>query len=58
MEINHVRDKEKTQQKLSYKLFKEEDGYDLFMYISPFPTLIQFKEFIGEIQYCVTVVGR
>ena len=26
------------------------------LYISPFPTLIQLIDFIGDIQYCVTVV--
>ena len=38
--LNHVTEKEKPRCKLSYKLFKEQDGYDPLLDISPFITLI------------------
>ena len=37
---------------------KEEDGYDPSIEISPYPTLILLKYFLGDIQHCVTVVGK
>ena len=56
--MNHVREKVKIQCKLSYKLFKEEDGYYPLLDIYQFPTSIQLKYFLGGIQHCVTVVGK
>ena len=56
--LNHVTEKEKPRCKLSYKLFKEQDGYDPLLDISTFSTLIQLKEFIDGVQHCVTVVGK
>ena len=44
--------------KISYKLFKEEYGYYPLLDISPFPTSIQLKYFLGGIHHCVTVVGK
>ena len=40
--------------KLSYKLFVEEYGYSQFLGISPFPSLMQWSDFICGIQNCVT----
>ena len=39
-------------------MFQEQDLYDQFLDIYPFPTLVKLKYFIGGIQYFVTVVGR
>ena len=41
-----------------YKLFKEEDGYEPLLEISPYSKLIQLKYFLGGISHCVTVVGK
>ena len=56
--LNHLRKKGKPRCKLSYKLSKEEDGYDTLLDISMHPKLIQLKDFIGGIHHCVTVVGK
>ena len=56
--MNRVREKVKPQRKISYKVFKEEDGCDKFRGISPFPTIIQLKDFLGGNHHCVTVVGN
>ena len=56
--MTRVREKVKPPCKLLYKVFKEEDGYDPFIDISPFPTLIQLKDFLGGVYHCVTVVGK
>ena len=56
--MNRVREKVKPRRKLLYKLFKEQNGYDLLIVIYQFPTLIQLKEFLGGIQDFVTVVGK
>ena len=56
--MKRVREKVKPRCKLSYKLFKEQDGHDPLFGISPFPTLNQLKDFLGGIQHCVTVVGK
>ena len=58
MEMNHVREKDKPKCKIPYKVFKEKYGYDPLIEISPFPKPIQLKEFLGDIQQCVTVVGK
>ena len=42
----------------SYKEFEEKYGYDPFIKISTFPTLIKLTEFIDGIQHCVTDVGE
>ena len=41
--LNCVREKVKPKHKLSYKVLKEEDGYDPLIDISPYPKLIQLK---------------
>ena len=56
--LNYVRDKGKPRCKLSYKLLKEEDGHDQLIEMSPYPTFIQLKYFLGGIHHCVTVVGE
>ena len=56
--MNCVIEKGKPQCKITYKIFKETDGYDPLFGISPFPTLIQLAEYLGDIQHCVTVVGK
>ena len=53
-----MRYKGKQQWKLSYKVFEEQDGYDLLFDIYLFPTSIQLKSFLGGIQHCVTVFAR
>ena len=58
MALNYVRDKGKPQCKLSYKLLKEEYGYDTLVEIYPYPTLVQLKYFLGGIHHCVTVGGK
>ena len=58
MELNHVIEKGKPQLNLSYKVLKEKCGYDPFLGISPYPTLVQLKYFLGGIQHCVTIVGK
>ena len=45
--LNHVRDNGKPRYKLSYKLLKEKDEYYPLLYISPYPTLIQVKDYLG-----------
>ena len=57
VEKNHLIDKGKTRCKLSYKLFKEEYGYDTLLDISTYPTFIKLKDFPGGIHHCVTVLG-
>ena len=56
--LNRVREKGKPQWKISYKVLKEEEGYDKFLDISTYPTLIQLKYFLGRIYHCVTVIGK
>ena len=56
--MNHVIYKGNPQFKLSYNIFKGKYRYDTLIEISPFPTLIQLKEFLGGIHHCVTVVGK
>ena len=58
MAINCVIDKGKTQCKLSYKLFEEEYGYDPFLDIYTYPTLIHLKDFLGGIHHCVAVIVK
>ena len=58
MALNHLIEKENPWCKHSYKLFKEEDVYDTFLDISPYPTLIQFNDYIDGIHVCVTVVSE
>ena len=55
--MNNVRDKVKQRNKISYKLFKEQYVYDTLLDIPPFPTLIQFTDFIGGIKTFVIFVG-
>ena len=56
--LNYVTEKKKLRCKLSYKLSKEEYGYDPLLYIPPYPTCIQFKHFLDGIHHCVTVLGK
>ena len=58
MAINHVREKVKSLCKILYTLFKEDIGYYPFIDISPFPTLIQLKDFLCGIHHFVTVFGK
>ena len=55
--LNHVREKVKPRCKLLYKLFKEENVYDILLEVSPYPILIQLKYFLVRIDNCITVVG-
>ena len=55
---NFAREKGKPRCKLSYKLLKEEDGHDQLIEMSPYPTFIQLKYFLGGIHHCVTVFGK
>ena len=36
----------------------KEDGYHVFIEVSPYPTLIQLKHSLRGIHHCVTVVGE
>ena len=54
--MNSVRDKGKPRCKISYKVFKEEYGYDPFLAISPLKKN-QLKDFTGGIHHCVAVFG-
>ena len=56
--INNVRDHGKPQCKFKYKVFEEQDGYDMLLENSPFLALIRLKDFLGGIQHCVTVGGK
>ena len=58
VELDHVRENGKPHCKLSYKVFKEEYGYDTLLEISPYTALIQLKYFLGGIRHCVTVVCK
>ena len=56
--LNHVRDKGIPRCKISYKLLKEEYGYDPLLEIYTYPTLIPLKDYFDRIQHCVTVVSK
>ena len=56
--LNNVKDKGKSQYKLSYKVLKEEYGYYPYLDIYPYPTLNQLKYYLGGIHHCLKVVGR
>ena len=56
--LNHVIDKGKPQCKLSYKILKEKYGYDHWLDIYPYLTLIQLKYYIDGIHDCVTVIDK
>ena len=56
--LNNARKKVKQRCKLSYKILKEEYGYNILLGISPYPSLIKLKYILGKIHYCVTVVGK
>ena len=56
--LNRVRDKEKPRCKLLYKVLKEEYGYDTLLDISPYPTMILLKEFLGGIHHFFSVVVK
>ena len=53
-----VREKVKPGCELSYKLFHEEYGYDIWIDIYTFTTLIQLRNFLGGIHHCVTFFGK
>ena len=53
-----MREKDKPQWKLSYKLLKEQYVYNPLLGIYPFPTWIQLKDSLCGIQPCVTVIGN
>ena len=57
MASNNIREKGKLWYKLSYKVLKEENRYDLLFDISPYLTFIKLKYFLGWIHHCVLVVG-
>ena len=44
--------------KISYKVMKEEYGYDTFLVIYSIKTLIQLKDFLSGIHQCVTFFGK
>ena len=56
--LNCVQKKVKPRYKISYELFKEEDGNYPLIDIYPYPTLIQLKYFLVGIHHCVTVFGK
>ena len=58
LEQVHVIEKSKPRCKLSYAVFKEQDGYDPCLYINLCPTYIWLKEFLDGIQNFVIVVGK
>ena len=56
--LSYVKEKKKPQWNFSKKVFNEKDGYDPFIDISTFPTVIKLEYFLGGIHHCVTVVGK
>ena len=56
--LNHAVGKRKPQYKIFYNILKKGDGYDPLLDISPYPTFIQLKYFLGGIHHCVAVVGK
>ena len=56
MALNFVREKEKPRRKLSYKIFKELDGYTPLLDISQFVTLLKLAHFHAGTKNCVVVV--
>ena len=58
MALNNVRENRKPRCKISYKVLKEEHGYEPLLEIFPYPTLIQLKDFLGGVHHCVSVVGK
>ena len=58
MALNSVIEKVKQLRKISYKLLKEEDGYNLLIDIYSYPTLVQLKYFLGRTHHCVSVVDK
>ena len=56
--LNHVGDKGKPWCKLSYKALKQEDGYDSWLEISPYQTLIPWKDILDGIPHCDKVLGK
>ena len=56
--MNRVIEKGKSQCKILYKVLKEDYLYDQFLDISPFPTLVQLKDFLGGVHNYFTVVGK
>ena len=55
--LNHIREKVKPWCKISYKLSKEEYGYDPLLDISSCQTFIQLKDYLDRIHHCIKVVG-
>ena len=41
-----------------YKVPKEECGRDPLLVVSPYPTLIHLKYYLGGIHHCVSVIGK
>ena len=56
--LNFVWEKVKPPWKISYKVSKVQYGYNPLIDISPYTTLNQLTEFLGDVQHCVTVVGK
>ena len=56
--LNHAIEDVKPRCKLSHTILKEADGYNKFLDLSPYKTLIQLKGFLGGIRHCVTAVGK
>ena len=53
-----IKEKLKPIYKLAYALFEGKYGYDPFLDISPFPTLIYLIYFLGDIHHFVTVASK
>ena len=58
MTLNHVIEKGKPRYKLSYKLLKEECGYDPLLNTFIYASFIKLKYFQSGIHHCVTDVGK
>ena len=58
MKMDNVREKGKPRCKISYKVFKEQDGYYQLLDIYTFTTLIQLGYFFDDTQHCATFVGK
>ena len=56
--LNNAREKGKPQREISYKVLKEEYGYDPLLDMSTYITLIQLKYYLGGINHCVTGFGK
>ena len=56
--LSYVRETGKPRCKLSHKILKLEYEYYPLLDISPYPTLIQLKDFLDGIHHCVIFFGK